>query len=327
MEYRKLGNSGLQISALSFGTWLTFGKQIANDTADKLLTVAYEQGINFFDNAETYAKGKSEEVLGVLLKKKSWARSSYLVSSKVFYGYEDNLPNQRGLSRKKIMEGCDAALKRLQLSHIDLYYCHRPDKNTPIAETVFAMNTLIQQGKILYWGTSEWSAAEIVQAHLEAVKNNLIPPVMEQPQYNLFWREKMEKEYLHLFQYQGMGTTIWSPLASGLLSGKYNESDPGNTRLSMKGMEWLRDKQLVKDKIETVKKLESVAKEINVTLPQLSIAWCLKNKNVSSVILGASKEEQLKENLKALDVVKIITDDLTEKIESIVNNKPVLPEF
>ncbi|MEP7265610.1 MAG: aldo/keto reductase, partial [Bacteroidota bacterium] len=287
MEYRKLGNSGLQISALSFGTWLTFGKQIGDDTADQLITLAYEQGINFFDNAETYAKGKSEEVLGSLLKKKNWARSSYLVSSKVFYGYEDNLPNQRGLSRKHVIEGCDAALMRLQLSYLDLFYCHRPDKNTPIAETVFAMNTLIQQGKILYWGTSEWTAAEIVQAHLEAVKNNLIPPVMEQPQYNLFSREKMEKEYIHLFQYQGIGTTIWSPLASGLLSGKYNESDPGNTRLSMKGMEWLRDKQLVKDKIETVKKLVTLAKEINVTLPQLSIAWCLKNKNVSSVILGA----------------------------------------
>lgn len=327
MEYRKLGNSGIHISALSFGTWLTFAKQIGDTTADELVSTAYENGINFFDNAEIYSRGKSEEVLGVVLKKKSWTRSSYMVSSKVFFGFEENLPNQRGLSRKHIMEGCHAALKRLQVDYIDLYFCHRPDKNTPIAETVFAMNTLIQQGKILYWGTSEWSAAEIVQAHLEAEKNHLIAPVMEQPQYNLFERQKMENEYLHCFNYQGMGTTIWSPLASGLLSGKYVEKDPGDTRLSIQGLEWLRDRALKEEKMEKVKNLQKISDGLGISLAQLSIAWCLKNPNVSTVILGASKKEQLLENLKSLDMVSLITEEITGQMESILENKPVVPEY
>ncbi len=327
MEYRRLGKSGVQISALSFGTWLTFGKQIGDQTAKDLIKTAYENGINFFDNAEIYSRGKSEEVLGSILSQQSWARSSYMVSSKVFFGFEEKLPNQTGLSRKHIIEGCESALKRLQVSYIDLFYCHRPDKKTPIAETVYAMNTLIQQGKILYWGTSEWSAAEIVQAHLEAEKNHLIAPVMEQPQYNLFERQKMENEYLHCFNYQGMGTTIWSPLASGLLSGKYNENDPGDTRLSIQGMEWLRERQLNEEKIEKVKKLKVLADTYGMTLPLLSIAWCLKNPNVSSVILGASKKEQLLENLKAFDAVPKITSELIQKIEEIIQNKPVTPEY
>jgi len=327
MEYRKLGNSGINISALSFGTWLTFAKQIGDTTADELVSTAYENGINFFDNAEIYSRGKSEEVLGAVLKKKSWTRSSYMVSSKVFFGFEENLPNQRGLSRKHIMEGCNAALKRLQVDYIDLYFCHRPDKNTPIAETVFAMNTLIQQGKILYWGTSEWSAAEIVQAHLEAEKNHLIAPVMEQPQYNLFERQKMENEYLHCFNYQGMGTTIWSPLASGLLSGKYVDKDPGDTRLSIQGLEWLRDRALKEEKMEKVKMLQKVSDGLGISLAQLSIAWCLKNPNVSTVILGASKKEQLLENLKAMEMVSLLTEEIIAQLESILENKPVVPEY
>jgi len=327
MEYRKLGNSGINISALSFGTWLTFAKQIGDTTADELVSTAHENGINFFDNAEIYSRGKSEEVLGAVLKKKSWTRSSYMVSSKVFFGFEENLPNQRGLSRKHIMEGCNAALKRLQVDYIDLYFCHRPDKNTPIAETVFAMNTLIQQGKILYWGTSEWSAAEIVQAHLEAEKNHLIAPVMEQPQYNLFERQKMENEYLHCFNYQGMGTTIWSPLASGLLSGKYVDKDPGDTRLSIQGLEWLRDRALKEEKMEKVKKLQKISDGLGISLAQLSIAWCLKNPNVSTVILGASKKEQLLENLKAMEMVSLLTEEIIAQLESILENKPVVPEY
>ena len=222
MEYRRLGKSGLQVSALSFGSWITFGKQIENNTADELLTIAYDNGVNFFDNAEIYAAGKSEEVMGKILKQKNWARSSYCVSSKVYFGYEDKKPNQIGLSRKHIIEGCHAALKRLQVDYIDLFFCHRPDKNTPIEETVWAMNTLIQQGKILYWGTSEWASDEIMAAFVFAERNRLIGPTMEQPQYNMFERTKLEKDYLLLFRDFGMGTTIWSPLASGLLSGKYN---------------------------------------------------------------------------------------------------------
>ena len=327
MEYRKLGKTGIQVSALSFGTWLTFAKQIDNNIADELISVAYEEGINFFDNAEIYSRGKSEEVLGQILKSKNWARSSYMVSSKVFWGYEEGKPTQKGLSRKHIIEGCHAALKRLQVDYIDLFFCHRPDKNTPIAETVWAMNALLQQGKILYWGTSEWSAAEIMQAHLEAARNHLIGPVMEQPQYNIFERNKMENEYLHLFNNEGMGTTIWSPLASGLLSGKYTRKDPGETRLSMKGLEWLRQQQLTDAKMEKVKKLKLIAKKMDVTLAQLSIAWCLNNSNVSTVILGASKPQQLKENFVALKLLPKLTEKILQEIDKVADNKPVLPEY
>lgn len=235
MLYRKFGHTGLSISALSFGGWLTIGKQIDDTVSETLIQKAYEAGINFFDNAEIYARGQSELVMGRALKNLNVSRSSYMVSSKVFFGYEENKPNQRGLSRKHIIEGCHAAMKRLDVEYIDLF-CHRPDKNTPILETVQAMNTLIQQGKILYWGTSEWSAQEILQAHLEAERHHLIAPVMEQCQYNLFERKKMEDDYLHIFKYQGMGTTHPEPLSSGLLSGKYL-GEAGETRLSMQGME------------------------------------------------------------------------------------------
>jgi voltage-dependent potassium channel beta subunit len=328
MEYRRLGKSGLQLSTLSFGSWLTFGKQIENTTADELLTIAYDNGINFFDNAEIYAAGKSEEVMGKLLAQKKWARSSYCVSSKVYFGYEDKKPNQTGLSRKHIMEGCHAALKRLQVDYIDLFFCHRPDKNTPIEETVWAMNTLIQQGKILYWGTSEWANDEIMAAFVFAERNRLIGPTMEQPQYNMFERTKIEKDYLLLFRDFGMGTTIWSPLASGLLSGKYNNGMPDDTRLNIEGMDWLKERTLGEEsKIEKTKKLATLAAELGTSLAKLSIAWTIKNPHVSTTILGASKKEQLLENLHALDVVPLITPEVTEKIEIILNNKPVLSPF
>jgi voltage-dependent potassium channel beta subunit len=327
MEYRKFGSTGLQVSALSFGTWLTFGKQIADTTAEELMIKAYDAGINFFDNAEIYARGKSEEVMGNILSKVKWTRSSYMVSSKVFFGFEENKPNQRGLSRKHIIEGCDAALKRLQVDYIDLYYCHRPDKDTPILETVQAMNHLIQQGKILYWGTSEWSAQEILQAHLEAARHHLIPPVMEQPQYNMLERKKMEDDYLHLFKHQGLATTIWSPLASGVLSGKYLFDNPTDTRLSIEGLEWLKERNLTEERINKVKAIKKIADDINVSLPVFGIAWCLKNPNVSTVILGASKVPQLEEDLKAIDALPLLTSDVMNSVDLVLNNKPVLPDF
>ncbi len=325
MEYRRLGKSGLQVSTLSFGSWLTFGKQIDDKIADALLSTAYDEGVNFFDNAEIYAAGQSETVMGNILKKKTWARSSYCLSSKVFFGYEDKLPNQTGLSRKHVIEGCHAALKRLQVDYIDLFFCHRPDKNTPIEETVLAMNTLIQQGKILYWGTSEWANDEIMAAIAVAKDYKLIGPTTEQPQYNMFERTKLEKDYLLLFRDYGLGTTIWSPLASGLLTGKYNNADPKDTRLQIEGMDWLKEKTLGdKSRIEKTKKLEVLAKELGTTLPKMAIAWTVKNPNVSTTILGASKVEQLKETITSLDVVPLLTDEVIKKIETILNNKPVL---
>ncbi len=327
MEYRKFGNTGIQISALSLGSWLTFGKQIDNSLAEELMIKAYDNGINFFDNAETYARGKSEEVMGNILYNLKWSRSSFMVSSKVYFGYEENKPNQRGLSRKHIIEGCEAALKRLHVDYIDLFFCHRPDKNTPILETVQAMNSLIQQGKILYWGTSEWSAQEILQAHLEAERHHLIAPVMEQPQYNMLERKKMEDDYLHIFRYQGMGTTIWSPLASGILSGKYLNDNPEDTRLAMEGLEWLRDRNLTEERLKKVKAIKAIADQLNISMPQLAIAWCLKNNHVSTVILGASKVKQLEENLEAVNILPLITSDVMMQIDEVLANKPVISEF
>lgn len=328
MEYRRLGKSGLQVSALSFGTWITFGKQIEDKTADNLLSTAYESGVNFFDNAEIYAAGKSELVMGKILKSKSWARSSYCVSSKVFFGYEDKLPNQTGLSRKHVIEGCNAALKRLQVDYIDLFYCHRPDKNTPIEETVLAMNTLIQQSKILYWGTSEWANDEIMAAIAVAKDYKLIGPTMEQPQYNMFERTKLEKDYLLLFRDYGLGTTIWSPLSSGLLTEKYINMSNEKTRLDIDGMEWLKERTLGDaTRLEKVKQLNKLAKDIGTTLPKMAIAWTLKNPHVSTTILGASKVEQLKETLSSLDVVPLLTASVMEKIDGILQNKPVLAQY
>jgi len=327
MEYRRLGKSGLQVSALSFGSWLTFGNQISDKVADELMGVAYDAGVNFFDNAEGYAEGKSEIVMGNILKNKGWERESFVVSSKVFFGTENKGANRVGLSRKHVIEACNAALKRLQVDYLDLYFCHRPDKNTPIEETVWAMNTLLQQGKILYWGTSEWSAAEIMEAIAIAKQYNLIGPTMEQPQYNLFERNKLEKEFLHLFNNHGLGTTIWSPLASGILSGKYTNSGVEGTRLGMAGLEWLKDRTLAADRMEKAEKLQQLADQLGIPLAKLSIAWCLKNPNVSTVILGASKVPQLQENLQVLEVLPLLTEEVLAEIEGIVANKPKPADF
>lgn len=327
MEYRRLGKSGLQVSALSLGSWLTFGQQISDKTADELMGIAYDAGVNFFDNAEGYAEGKSEMVMGKILKAHKWERESFVVSSKVFFGTENKGPNRMGLSRKHVIEACNAALKRLQVDYLDLYFCHRPDKNTPIEETVWAMNTLLQQGKILYWGTSEWSAVEIMEAIRVAKQYNLIGPTMEQPQYNLIERNKVENEYLLLFKEYGLGTTIWSPLASGLLSGKYTSKATKDTRLELKGMEWLKDAVLNEEKLKKAEKLQSLADKLNVPLAKLSLAWCLKNPNVSTVILGASKPEQLKENLTTLEVVPLLTPEVLTEIEDIMQTKPKLSAF
>ncbi len=327
MEYRRLGKSGLKVSALSLGSWLTFGKQIENSIAEELMTMAYENGVNFFDNAEIYSRGESEIVMGEILKKKAWSRDTYIVSSKVFFGAGGKLPNQTGLSRKHVFEGCHGALKRLQVDYLDLFFCHRPDKETPIEETAWTMHNLIEQGKILYWGTSEWSAQEIMEAHMVCKQYNLIAPVMEQPQYNMLHREKMEKEFLQIFKTVGMGTTVWSPLSSGLLSGKYNKGINEDTRLTMTGLEWLKDNTLKEEHINAAIKLKDIANEIGISMPQLAICWCLKNKNVSTVILGASKVSQLEETLQSINLTEKLTDDIIEKIELILNNKPIQPMF
>jgi voltage-dependent potassium channel beta subunit len=329
MEYRRLGKSGLQVSTLSFGSWVSFSKQINDKVADELMGIAYDQGINFFDNAEVYALGESEKMMGRVLKKKKWDRSSFVVSSKAFWGWrgKENKPNQTGCSRKHLLEACDEALQRLQVDYLDLYFCHRPDKNTPIAETVWAMNHLIQQGKVLYWGTSEWSAVEIMEAHRVATQYKLIAPTMEQPQYNLFERDKMEKEYRDIFNQVGMGTTIWSPLASGLLSGKYNDGIPKGSRFALEGFDWLKDRWVADDKMKKVKKMAELATKLGVSTAALSIAWCIKNTNVSTAILGATKKQQIIENLKAIEVEKLLDQELMDKIETIMKNKPVLPDY
>ena len=327
MEYKNLGKSGLKVSRLSLGSWLTFGKQIGNNIASDLMDLAYDKGVNFFDNAEIYAKGESERVMGEILSKRDWRRDSYIVSSKAFFGEGGELQTQKGLSRKHLVEACEAALKRLKLDYLDLYYCHRPDKETPISETVWTMHNLIQQGKILYWGTSEWSAQEIMEAHMLAGRYNLIGPTMEQPQYNMLHRDKVEVEYDQIYKTVGLGTAIWSPLGSGILTGKYNDGMAEKTRLSIDGMEWLKDKSLVEENLEKVRKLTGLAKEIGTTMPKLAIAWCLKNDNVSTAILGASKLDQLEETLTAIDDVELLTTDVMEKISGILDNEPVRPDF
>jgi len=329
MEYRRLGRSGLQVSALSFGSWISFHKQIDDRIADELMGIAYDHGINFFDNAEVYALGKSEEMMGRVLKNKGWDRTSYIVSSKAYFGWrgKENKPNQTGLSRKHLVEACNEALQRLQVDYLDLYFCHRPDKNVPIEEVVWTMNHLIQQGKILYWGTSEWSGVEIMEAHRVAQAYRLIGPTMEQPEYNLFNRHKLENEYLEIFKNVGLGTTIWSPLASGLLTGKYNNGIPEGARLSLQGFEWLKDRTLVAEKLEKVRRYQQLAHRLGVSMAALSIAWCLKNPNVSTAILGATKKEQLLENLKALEVVPLLTPEVMQEIDAIFETRPRLPEW
>lgn len=328
MEYKNLGKSGLKVSQLSLGSWVTFGNQIGDDVAEQLMVKAYDAGVNFFDNAEVYANGKSEEVMGNILKKQGWGRDTFVVSSKVFWGGQ--LPNQTGLSRKHVTEACHAALKRLKVDYLDLYFCHRADRDTPLEETVFAMNDLIRQGKILYWGTSEWDAQRITEAIGIAKENHLVPPVMEQPQYNMFTRERFEFEYRNLFKNFGYGSTIWSPLASGMLTGKYNNGMPTDTRAQLPELGWLKERFSGSEgekMVAKVQALQKVADQIGTSLPKLGIAWCLKNPNVSTVILGASKVYQLEETLQSLDVVPLLTSDVMEHIEGILDNKPKFPVY
>jgi voltage-dependent potassium channel beta subunit len=325
MEYRRLGKSGLKVSALSLGSWLTFGKQISDETAEELMVAAYENGVNFFDNAEIYARGKSEIVMGNILKNQGWSRDSFIVSSKVFWG--GDLPTQKGLSRKHVIEACHAALRRFQLDYLDLFFCHRPDPETPVEETVWAMNDLIRQGKVLYWGTSEWSAQQIMEAFHVARREHLIPPTMEQPQYNMLHRQRFEVEYERIFSEMGYGSTIWSPLASGVLTGKYNDGFPEDTRLGIEGLEWLKEKVITDENIRISRDLTELAKQAGVSLPRLALAWCLNNKNVSTVILGASKKEHLLDNLKAIDASSLMTPDLIESIEKVLKNKPIQSGF
>lgn len=321
MLYRSIGKSGLQVSALAFGAWVTFGRQIGDATAKQLLHAAYDAGVNFFDNAETYADGQAEVVMGTILRRAAWPRSSYLVSSKVYFGWEQEKPNQTGLSRKHVIEGCHAALRRLQVDYLDLYFCHRPDPTVPVIETTRAMHDLIVQGKVLYWGTSEWSAEQLREAHGICRTLNLHPPIVEQPQYNLFHRQRVEQEYRPLYRSPGLGTTIWSPLASGLLTGKYNDGIPKGSRLESPDMEWLRDRLLNQpagaSKLAAVPKLARLAAELETTLPRLAIAWCLKNPNVSCVILGASRVSQLEENLGALAILDRLTPAVMKRIDAL----------
>lgn len=329
MEYRRMGKSGLQLSVLSYGSWVTFHKQLDTKKADELMGMAYDHGVNFFDNAEVYSSGQSEIIMGKVLKDKKWDRTSYTVSSKAFFGWrgKENKPNQTGLSRKHIAEACHEALQRLQTDYLDLYFCHRPDKNVPIEEVVWTMNILMQQGKILYWGTSEWSAQEIMEAHMMAERYHMVGPSVEQPEYNLFNRGKMENEYLNIFRNIGMGTTIWSPLASGLLTGKYNDGIPEGSRISIEGFDWLKERVFVQEKIEKVKKLKPMADELGTNLATLAIAWCICNPNVTTAILGATKKEQLQQNLAALDLYYKLTPEIMKKIDSVMGTKPVLPEY
>ena len=327
MEYRRLGKSGLQLSELSFGSWITFGNQIENGISERLMDIAYDAGVNFFDNAEVYADGRSEEVMGDILSKKQWNRDTYVVSSKVYFGAGGKLPTQRGLHRKHVVEACEAALKRLKVDYLDLFFCHRPDKETPIEETVWTMHNLIAQGKIMYWGTSEWSAQEIMEAHMFAERHHLIRPTMEQPQYNMLTRRKVEVEYSQIYKTVGLGTTIWSPLASGYLTGKYIDQKPDDTRLMRDELNWLAEKTFTEENNSKVKALKSLAEEIGISMPHLGICWCLKNPNVSTVILGASKEDQLIQTLKSKDYLHLLSDEIMNKIELILNNRPQHPPY
>lgn len=322
MQYRRLGNSGLKLSELSFGSWVTFNKQVDTRLAERMFGLCFDAGINFFDNAEGYEAGESEKVMGKALKTLARPRDSYCVSSKVFFGATANpKPTQSGLSRKHVTEACHQAMQRLDVDYLDLYFCHRADPDTPIGETVWAMHNLVTQGKVLYWGTSEWTANEIVEAYEFAEKNHLTPPTMEQPQYNLLDRDRFEVEYAPLFAHHGMGSTIWSPLASGALTGKYLKGIPDGSRASLKGYEWLKKHMVESDRgqerMKTVAKLVPIAEELGISLSRLAIAWCLLNPNVSTAILGASSIEQLRDNLTAADVVPLLTEEVQVKIANV----------
>lgn len=324
MEYRRLGNSGLKISALSFGTWVTFSNQLDISQAVEIMSLAYGSGVNFFDNAEVYAFGDAERMMGRALEELAWPRDSYLVSSKVRFGsVQDPKPTQLGLSRKHVMEACDQALERLRLDYLDLYLCHRPDEEVPIQETVWAMSDLIQMGKVHYWGTSEWSAADLRKAHSVAKEWRLIAPTTEQTEYNMFSRQRIEEEYLDLYESLGLGTTTYSPLASGVLTGKYGAGIPKDSRSNLPGYEWLlrfMESEEGQTRIAKVRELESVAEELGASMAQLALAWCLKNPNVSSVITGATTVEQLEENMAAIEVVTLLNDDLMARIDGVLAN-------
>jgi voltage-dependent potassium channel beta subunit len=321
MEYRRLGKSGLKVSALSLGAWVTYGGQVGENVAEECMAAAREHGVNFFDNAEGYANGNAEVVMGNVIKKLGWRREDLVISTKIFWGGEG--PNDTGLSHKHVIEGVNNALRRFQLDYVDLVFCHRPDRNTPIEETVRAMDQVIRSGKAFYWGTSEWTAAEIMRADGIARQYNLTPPSMEQPQYNMFEREKFENQYDILYKELGYGTTIFSPLASGLLSGKYNDGTiPPDSRAALPGYEWLRKYVITPERLATVKQLVPIADELGATMSQLALAWCLKNPNVSTVITGASKAEQVHENMKALEIAPKLTAEVMERIEGVLGNKP-----
>jgi voltage-dependent potassium channel beta subunit len=317
MQYRRLGSAGLKVSALSFGGWVTVGNQIDEDTSRQCILAAYEAGVNFFDNAEAYADGQSEIVMGRVLKE--LRRESLVISSKVFWG--GNGPNDEGLSRKHVYEACRRSLKRMQVDYFDLFFCHRPDPNTPIEETARAMDDLIHQGLILYWGTSEWSAQQIMEAYAIARQYGLNPPQMEQPEYNMFARERVEKEYARLYKQIGLGTTIFSPLALGILTGKYNDGIPDGSRATLDGYEWMKD-DITPERVDKVRRLAPIASDLGCTLAQLALAWCLRNPNVSTAITGASRVEQVRENMQALDVAEKLTPDVMERIEQVLDNKP-----
>ncbi|UPG93658.1 potassium channel beta subunit family protein [Luteibacter aegosomatissinici] len=321
MEYRRLGATGLKLSALSYGAWVTFGRQVGRSDARELIALAYDNGINFFDNAETYNAGDAERLMGDVIADLRLPRDAYCVSSKVYFGaVTDPKPTQRGLSRKHVFDACHQALERLRVDYLDLYFCHRPDPDTPVVETVWAMDALVRQGKVLYWGTSEWPAELIEEARRVARDHHLVAPSMEQPQYNLLHRDRVEKEYAPLYRDHGMGTTIWSPLASGLLTGKYNDGVPDDSRLGHPDYAWLRDALLENGgaQLKTVRALAPIADELGIPLARLALAWCLKNPHVSTVILGASKKHQLEENLKALDAVPLLTDAVMAKIAAVL---------
>ena len=317
MQYRRLGRSGLQVSELSYGSWVTYANQIDTAAARECMAAAYDAGVNFFDNAEVYAAGRSEVVMGEALKALGWPRMSYIVSTKFYWGLAEG-PNQKNtLNRKYLMHAIDGSLQRLQLDHVDLVFCHRPDPNTPIEETVWAMSDMIRQGKALYWGTSEWSADEIRAAWEIAERHHLHKPVMEQPQYHLFHRRRVEKEYARLYEDLGLGLTTWSPLASGLLTGKYRGGIPADSRGAMENMGFLRDQLTDRAKNEAVAQLDALAREIGGSVAQLAIAWCARNPNVSTVITGASRLGQLQDNLKAAELLPRLTPDVLARIDEI----------
>lgn len=321
MEYRHLGRTGIRVSELSFGSWVTFQNQVDVKAAVEIMSAAYDAGVNFFDNAEVYAGGKSEEVMGAALKQLGWRRGSYLITTKIYWGLHDNVNERNTLNRKRLIEGINGSLQRLQLDYVDVIYCHRPDKTTPIEETVWAMHNIIEWGKAFYWGTSEWSAAEIVSANEIAERHHLHKPVTEQPIYNLFERQRFSSEYERVYKEYGYGTTIWSPLASGLLTGKYNGGIPKDSRAALEGYDWLHDHVTDQEKLAKVQALEPIAEELGCTLAQLSIAWCLKNPFVNTAITGASRVDQLRENMQAGEVAPKLTPEVMKRIDEVFGVK------